>query len=142
MAGSDSALLGAWAVGEGIIVYRTVAREHRPPVPGELLATSGLFVVLALLAQWQPKLAVTLGIGLDIAAFLNLAQSNVIGRAISGPSGPTATGTQGTTGGGLGAGGQLTDNPISAPLGSGAAGAAAGGAGAAGSGFPGRIQSA
>lgn len=76
----------AWMVGEGIIIYRTVNREHRPPMPGELLASSGLFVVLALLGQSQPKLATTLAVGFDAAAFLNLFPQ------ISGGSGTPATG--------------------------------------------------
>lgn len=84
--GHREALLAAWLVGEGIITYRTVARQHRPPMPGELLASSGAFVLLALLAEWQAGLAVTIAVGLDIAAFLNLAGSGTLGKALSGPS--------------------------------------------------------
>ena len=72
-------ILLAWLVGEAIIVYRTVHNESRPPMPGELLASSGGFVLLALLAEVQPGLALTLAWGLDAAAFLNLAP------AIAGP---------------------------------------------------------
>lgn len=64
----------AWLIGEGIIVYRSVGREHAPPVPGALLATSGLFILLAVLAEYDPAkfLATAMAFGVDIAAFLNL----------------------------------------------------------------------
>lgn len=83
---SQDGILAAWAVGEGIIIYRIIAREHRAPVPGELLGSSGAFVLLGLLGTFQPALAVSLAVGLDMAAFLNLAGSGVIGTALSGPS--------------------------------------------------------
>lgn len=64
----------AWLIGEGIIVYRSVGREHAPPAPGALLATSGLFILLAILAEYDPArfLATAMAFGVDIAAFLNL----------------------------------------------------------------------
>lgn len=64
----------AWAVGEGIVIYRQVRLNHAPPIPGALLATSGLFVLLALLAQAERArfLATALAWGFDIAAFMNL----------------------------------------------------------------------
>jgi hypothetical protein len=64
----------AWLVGEGIVSYRYVKQVGSPPVPGALLATSGLFIMLALLAE-APKarfLASALAWGFDSAAFLNL----------------------------------------------------------------------
>jgi hypothetical protein len=63
-----------WAIGEGIIIYRSVAKNHRPPMPGELLASAGIFALLALLAESQSArpVAVTLAAGFDIAAFMNL----------------------------------------------------------------------
>lgn len=68
-----TSILAAWIVGEGIIVYRCVKGQKRPPMPGELLASSALFVMLALLSDPQPQVAGLLAWGLDIAAFLNLA---------------------------------------------------------------------
>ena len=64
----------AWLVGEGIIVYRSVARTHAPPIPGALLASSGLFALLALLAEAESArpVATALAYGFDIAAFMNL----------------------------------------------------------------------
>lgn len=64
----------AWAIGEGIIIFRSVQRDHSPPVPGALLATSGLFALLALLAEAEQgrMLATALAFGVDIAALMNL----------------------------------------------------------------------
>lgn len=87
---ASSGVVATWLVGEGIIAYRAVTNQKRPPMPGELLATSGLFVALALLSVWQPGLAVTVGVGVDIAAFMNLAASKPWGQALSGPAKSTA----------------------------------------------------
>lgn len=64
----------AWLVGEGIIIYRSVKNRHVPPGPGQLLFASGVFVLLAMLAESKSArpLAVTLAWGFDIAAFMNL----------------------------------------------------------------------
>lgn len=78
--------IAAWLVGEGIIVYRSVRGQRHlgpggriinnpyPPGPGQLLLSSGVFVLLALLAESQQarKLAITLAVGFDIAALMNL----------------------------------------------------------------------
>ena len=63
----------AWLIGEGIIIYRSVAKEHAPPVPGALLSSSGLFILLAILAEYDKAtfLATALAFGVDIAALLN-----------------------------------------------------------------------
>jgi hypothetical protein len=62
----------AWAIGEGIIIARQVTKEHRPPMPGELLASSAFFALLALVAEYPPARvpATMLAFGLDIAAYL------------------------------------------------------------------------
>lgn len=67
-------LVAAWLVGEGIIIYRSVKNQKAPPGPGQLLLSSGLFVMLAVLAEAQSarKLAITLAWGFDIAALMNL----------------------------------------------------------------------
>ena len=67
----------AWLIGEGIIVYRAVAKDHVAPMPGALLATSGLFVMLGILGEGAPQLAALLGFGFDIAAFMNLEVAGV-----------------------------------------------------------------
>lgn len=70
-------LLTAWLTAEGIVTYRCVKLQRRPPMPGELLATCGLFVLLALLAEAPSAagLATTIGWGVNIAAMLNLVQN-------------------------------------------------------------------
>lgn len=68
-------LIAAWLVGEGIICYRTVKNLKAPPGPGQLLISSGVFVLLALLAESSKArpAAIILAVGVDIAAFMNLA---------------------------------------------------------------------
>lgn len=68
----DTSMVIAWLVGEGIIVYRDVEQNRRPPLPAEILGVSGLFVLLGLFSEFQPGLATLLAWGLDIAAFLSL----------------------------------------------------------------------
>lgn len=64
----------AWLIGEAIIIYRQVAREHHPPVPGTLLASSGFFALCALLAEYAPArpAATLLAFGIDVAAYLEV----------------------------------------------------------------------
>lgn len=68
------AFVMAWLVGEGIITYRSIKQQKAPPGPGQLLWSSGVFVLLGLLAESDRAraLAITLAWGFDIAAFLNL----------------------------------------------------------------------
>jgi len=81
-------LVAAWAVGEAIIVYRAFKRTHAPPMPGALLASSALFVMLALLAESDAArpLAVTMAWGFDLAAWLDLAPQITWGSAAAGKS--------------------------------------------------------
>lgn len=67
-------LILAWIIGESVIVYRSVTQNHAPPVPGTLIATSGLFALLALLAEYQQarSAATALAFGVDIAALINV----------------------------------------------------------------------
>lgn len=65
-------LILAWLVAEGIICYRSVTADHRPPMPGALLGSSALFVILALVGEVNPALATTFAVGVDAAAFLAL----------------------------------------------------------------------
>ena len=67
-------VLLAWAGGMGIIIYRSAVKEHRPPVPGQMLAATGLFVGLAALAEYQPAAAAAalFGFGVDIAILMQV----------------------------------------------------------------------
>jgi len=93
-------LVAAWAVGEGIIVYRAFKRTHAPPMPGQLLASSALFVMLALLAESDTArpLAVALAWGFDLAAWLDLAPQITGGGATAGKS-ATAPGSSASSSG-------------------------------------------
>lgn len=71
----------AWLVGTGLMAYKDVAKNKRPPLPAELLAESGLFVLLGILGEPAPRLASTLAWGFDLAAFLTL-WDNPAGAAI------------------------------------------------------------
>lgn len=64
----------AWLIGEGIISYRAISKNHAPPIPGALLASSGLFALLAVAAESDTlrPAATALAYGFDIAAFMNL----------------------------------------------------------------------
>ena len=92
-------LVLAWMTGLGIVGYRSWKQDQRLPVPGQLLAASGVFVLLAVLAQADRArfLASALAWGFDIAALMN-----VLPDAVSGPSTGSATGVAGTGGGGIG----------------------------------------
>jgi hypothetical protein len=64
----------AWGVGMGIIVYRSVVKEHQPPVPGQMLAATGLFAGLAALAEYQPAAAAAglFAFGVDVAVLMQV----------------------------------------------------------------------
>lgn len=101
--------VAAWLVGEGIIIYRAVKTQKAPPGPGQLLLSSGVFVLLGLLAESQSArpLATTLAWGFDIAAFMNLFGTGkpkvsgsswpppTAGTTMVFPAGPVAGGTVG-----------------------------------------------
>jgi hypothetical protein len=76
-------LVLAWLVGEGIIIYRSWSVKHQPPMPGQLLASSGLFAALGLLGRTPQgaTLAAVAAWGFDIAAFLNVAPQMLAGGA-------------------------------------------------------------
>lgn len=70
-------LFFAWAIGEGIIVWRW-ARAKAPPPPGELLLASGLFLGLAIMAEYRPArgVATAFAYAVDLAVLLQ-----VVGKA-------------------------------------------------------------
>jgi hypothetical protein len=67
-------LILAWAIGEGIIVWRAAAQEHRPPVPGQMLAATALFALLAVAAEYDPAraAATAFAYGIDIAVLMQV----------------------------------------------------------------------
>lgn len=90
-----------WLVGEGIISYRAVVTNKRPPLPAELLAVSGLFIILGLLDDYQSSLATLLAWGLDAAAFMALFTNKPTAAAgagvAAGASAAAAANTKTTT---------------------------------------------
>ena len=73
----------AWLAGEAIVIWRMVHRDHRPPVPGQLLGISLLFLAGAVIAEAVPPAAglVAVGLwGLDVAAFLNALPAGLSGQ--------------------------------------------------------------
>ena len=89
------AFVMAWLIGEGIISWRVVKNTGAPPLPGQLLASSGIFAGLALLAEAEQArpFAVTLAYAFDFAAFMNLVPAVTGGTgkvSAAAPSGQTA----------------------------------------------------
>jgi hypothetical protein len=104
-----SGIILAWLIGEGIIVWRSVSKNHRPPMPGTLLVSSGEFALLALLAEYEPARAAATAIafGLDLAAFLSpglLGAQAAAGQPSAATKAPTPSGTipAGSTGNPIG----------------------------------------
>lgn len=67
----------AWAVGLGLMTWRTAQEFHRPPVPGRILGASVVFAALALLAEYGPaqRAAVLAAWGFDVAVLFKLPPS-------------------------------------------------------------------
>lgn len=86
----------AWLLGEGIIVWRSVNKNHRPPVPGELLGSSAFFALLALLAEYPPArtTATLAAFGVVLAAYL---QAPIVTTGKPAPTGSGTTQAAGTT---------------------------------------------
>lgn len=101
-------IVAAWLVGEGIVGWRIVHRDHAIPAPGVLLGIGALFLGGALIAEWVPKsapLVLAVLAGLDVAAFLNVLPAGLGGQistaeqstaAAEGQGGTAAAGTAGT----------------------------------------------
>jgi hypothetical protein len=84
--------LFAWLTGEGIIVYRWV-KNGAPPTPGALLLPSGIYLALAILAEYQPArfAAIAAAWGLDIAVLLQVVGKDP--KQVTGwPPGPIPAG--------------------------------------------------
>jgi hypothetical protein len=71
-------LFFAWAIGEGILVYRW-GRAGAPPTPGVMVQSSAVFAGLAVVAAYQPArlFATAVAFGYDLAILLQ-----VVGNAL------------------------------------------------------------
>ena len=98
-------LAGAWAVGEALVIWRQVHRDHRMPVPGQLIAVTGLFAAFAFAADAVPGAAGVISAvawGLDVAGVLNLWPKGLGGQITTAASKAGAPTKQaGSSAGGL-----------------------------------------
>ncbi len=108
-------LVAAWLLGEGIVSWRVVHREHRVPAPGELLGITGLFLAGALIADIYPAASTLIVVGLfglDVAAFLNvlpagLGKQIAQAEAAQGKGGASNTAGESGSAAGEGSGGRI-----------------------------------
>jgi hypothetical protein len=95
-------LIAAWIVGESIVIWRVVHRDHRPPAPGLLLGVTVLFAALGAVAEYAPAagLAAAVGWGLDIAAFMDVLPAGLGGQITQAEQAQAAGGAAGPAVGG------------------------------------------
>jgi hypothetical protein len=64
----------AWAAGMGIITYRSVVKDRKPPLPGQMLAATALFAGLAVISEYQPAAAAAtlFAFGVDVAVLMQV----------------------------------------------------------------------
>lgn len=89
----------AWLAGVGLITWRGIAKNHKPVSAGQYAAASGLYVLLALVSEYEPAapIAVLTAWGFDLAVFLQ-----VLPQQVSGPKSGTTQAPGTTTAGGRG----------------------------------------
>lgn len=71
----SNGLMIAWALGEGIVIWREVGQSHKMPIPANLLGVTGLFIGLGIIAEVAPQartVVTLLGFGLDVAGLMNV----------------------------------------------------------------------
>jgi len=93
------ALAGAWLLGLGIVTWRQVKGGAHMPVPGALLAVTGMFAVLGVVADVYPAsqtFVVVTAYGLDLAGVLNLWPAGLGGQVEQAAAAGTG-GLQGTS---------------------------------------------
>lgn len=78
-----------WVAEVGLITWRTVRKDSRPPLPSELLATFIVFGTVSVIAVRQPRIASVFGWGIVIATGLNFFPSVVAPKG-SKTSNPTS----------------------------------------------------
>jgi hypothetical protein len=64
----------AWMTGLTIITWREVTCAKRPPMPGQLAAASGFFILVAAMGEFPgaAPAATALAFGIDLAALLKV----------------------------------------------------------------------
>jgi hypothetical protein len=90
-------LAGAWAAGVSIVAWREIRASGHMPVPAALLGVTGLFAVLALIADMSPgarPVVTLLGWGLDVAGFMQVLPAGLFGQ-IQGAQSAEAAAEQG-----------------------------------------------
>lgn len=68
----NGAVAWPWMAEIGIVSWRSVVRDKRPPLPSELLATFVIFGAFSIVSVSQPKIGSALGWGIVIATGLSL----------------------------------------------------------------------
>lgn len=78
----------AWLAGIGIMSWRTWHKYRQPPVPGRILAASGVFAGLALVTEYPPAAAAaTLAAwGFDLAILFSLGPAALTGEKTKTPA--------------------------------------------------------
>lgn len=99
-------LVLAWAVGLGILTWRTAQEYHKPPVPGRILGASMVYVLLAFLAEYEParRAAVLAAWGFDVAVLFKAGPAALVSTA--GFGGAPSAG-EGGSAAGEGSGGKI-----------------------------------
>lgn len=79
-------LLLAWATGIGLVTWRGIKTTHKPVSAGQYAAASGVYVLLALVAEWEPAAAIAtlMAWGFDVAILLQVLPQQVSGPATGG----------------------------------------------------------
>lgn len=78
-------ILLAWLFGMGLITWRGVKKVHKPVSPGQYMAASGVYAMLALLAEIRSAelVAVLLAWGFDLAVVFQVLPGQVAGPSSS-----------------------------------------------------------
>jgi len=98
------ALAGAWLAGTGLVIWRQLRGGQHLPVPGALLAVTGLFAALGIVADVVPAsrtFVVVTAWGIDVAGLFNLWPAGLGGQvqqaAATGTTAPVPGQGSGTT---------------------------------------------
>jgi hypothetical protein len=103
-------LLFPWLAEIGLITYRDMKAEKRPPLPSELVSVFVVFGAFTLVSKASPGIASALGWGIVLATGMQVfgaINSSAIAKATGDsasakPGSSSATGTQSNEGGGVG----------------------------------------